>query len=109
MSPYMFVIYAVPKAENKHFTSVRGAHVHIWVIDDSPDSALQRATSYIEKYQWLPTEIEHAFDASRMRISDLHEEEQRLYLTALRYGIASDFLAEPLNNSPDSEVYIDRP
>lgn len=110
MNPYMFVIDAVPLKENKNYETVAGAKIHIWVIDTDISSAEKRALSYVSKYLWSATKIEHAFAILPQHIDDLGKSELRLYHTALQHGISADFLAwSNDDNSPENVVHIGRP
>jgi hypothetical protein len=93
VNPYMFVILCYPLPDNKNYDLVGGAHVHIWVMDNSLEKAQERAFEYIRKYSWEPQEIEHAFEIQPQQIPFLHKDEENLFLMAGQYGIAADFLA----------------
>ena len=86
--PYMFVIKSVPMPQNRNYNTAGGAFVHIWVME----SALLRAYAYIRKYLWEPQEVQHAFQILPEQIPELHEDEARLYQTALQYGVAAVFV-----------------
>lgn len=109
MAPYMFVIHSVPSPSNQHFETVRYAKVHIWVMDDDGDSALNRARSYIAEQNWQPLQIEYGAPIPPELLPQLDTEEARLYLTALQYGIAADFVAAPVTDRPGSGIQLLRP
>ena len=92
MKPYMFVVDSIPLPENRNYNAIGGAKVHIWVIDEEQDRAELRAIDYIRSLLWDPLTIEYAFEISPEQIPLMHEDEAALYATALKTGIAADFL-----------------
>ena len=93
LNPYMFVINVIPTMENEFYKDVAGAKVHIWVISSDIETAKLRAISYNEKFLWKIINFEYEFEIREEQIPKLHEDELRLYQSALRHGIAADYIA----------------
>ncbi|RKD26712.1 hypothetical protein BEP19_16035 [Ammoniphilus oxalaticus] len=95
MNPYMFVIDIVPMPDNNKCDDIAGAKAHIWVISKDRESAKLRVINYIEKHLWSVTNFEYEFEIQQELIPSLHADEARLYESALRLGIAADYVAFP--------------
>ena len=107
MRPFAFVVASVPLPESKWHHQLAGANVHIWVMDNSIDSARNRAICYIQDQAWKPHEIRFETEIPREQIPSLGKGEARLYNQALTSGLAADFLAFPLQDGdPDDPVVI---
>ena len=110
MFPFMFVINGVPLPQNHNYDKIGGAKIHIWVMDNTADSAQEKAISLIKQYLWKVTDVEHALQISQEQLQHLHKDETVLYQKALRHGIAADFLAYPkIDGNPGDPVVIDQP
>lgn len=107
MKPYLFVIDIVPSPENKDCQDIAGAKAHIWTISDDKEKAKLRAVDYITKSHWQVVGFEYEFEIHQEQIAKLHEDEVRLYKTALRHGIAADYIAYPkVPGHPDDPPII---
>lgn len=93
LKPYLFVINVIPMQENEIYENVAGAKAHIWVISKDKESAKLRAINYNEKFHWEIIDFEYEFEIHEEQIPKLHEDESRLYQSALSHGIAADYLA----------------
>lgn len=95
MNPYMFVVDVIPTPENEFYENVAGAKAHIWVLSNDKESAKLRAMDYNKKFMWEVVNFEHELEIHEKQIPKLHEDELRLYQSALRYGISADYMAYP--------------
>lgn len=93
VNPYLFVIDIVPTQENKDCKNIAGAKAHVWVISQDRESAKLRAINYIEKTLWKVINFEYELEIQQEQIQTLHADEFRLYQSALRHGIAADYIA----------------
>lgn len=110
MLPFMLVINGVPLPENHNYDAVGGAKIHIWVMDNDPDSAQEKAISFVKQYLWEIKSVEHVLQISQEQLRNLHKDEALLYQKALHKGIAANFLAYPkVDGSPDDPIVIGRP
>lgn len=110
MYPFMFVIKGIPLPENHNYGTIGGANIHIWVMSDNLSNAKDNALSFIQEYLWKPQSVEHAFEILPGQISQLHEDEAKLYHKALQNGIAADFLAYPVvDGNPNDPIKVGRP
>lgn len=110
MFPFMFVINGTPLPENHNYSTIGGAKIHIWVMDNNADSAQEKAVSLVKQYLWKIQSVEHVLRISQEQLQHLHEAEALLYQKALRNGIAADFLAYPkVDGDPDDPILICRP
>lgn len=110
MKPFMFVIDGVPLPENPNYTTVGGAKIHIWVMDEDVSSAQMRAITLIKQTLWKVQDIAHAFEIQPEVLPNLETAEALLYRKALQNGIAAEFLAFPrVDGSPDDPLLIGQP
>ena len=110
MNPYMFVIKAVPLANNENYDTIAGAFVHVCVVGSNINSAEHKALDYISNLLWNPVKIEHAFEMSQEQIDALDAPEAQLYQKSLHLGIAAYFVAYPKEDgNPDDPIMIGRP
>lgn len=93
--PYFFLINVVPSLENPNYESIGGAKAHIWIISSDRESAKIRAIDYNRKFHWEITSFEYEIAIREEQISSLHEDELSLYHSALRHGIAAEYIAYP--------------
>ncbi len=84
--------------ENVNYESIAGAIAHIWVISSDRESAKIRALDYNKKFQWEIKSFEYEIAIREEQIPSLHEDESRLYHSALRHGIAAEYIAYRRNN-----------
>lgn len=89
--PYMFVIKSSPTEMNRYYGKAGGAIVHVWVMDDDPESALSRARDYIRSFHWEPEEVQYAFQPLPEQIAQLEKDELSRYHSALSHGVFGDF------------------
>lgn len=94
-NPYLFIVDIIPMPENEFYENITGAKAHIWVISNDKENAKLRAINYTQKFLWEITSFEYEFEIREEQIPKLHEDELRLYQSALHHGIAADFLAYP--------------
>lgn len=110
MLPFMLVINGLPLPENHNYSTVGGAKIHIWVMDNDADSAQEKAISLVKQYLWEIQSVEYVLQISQEQLQHLHEAEALLYQKALRNGIAADFLAYPkVDGNPDDPILIGHP
>lgn len=93
LKPYFFKINVVPMQENKVYESIAGAIAHIWVISNDRESAKIRAIDYNKKFLWKITSFVYELGIHEEQIPELGEEESYLYHSALRHGIAAEYIA----------------
>jgi len=93
LNPYLFVINVVPMQENENYESIAGARAHVWVISSDIESAKLRAIEYNKNFLWDIISFEHEFEIREEQIPSFHEDELRLYQSALQHGIAADYIA----------------
>jgi hypothetical protein len=58
MNTYFLTLEVAPAEENEHYDMVKGALVHCWVLEDSPENALSKASFHVTKYDWVVQKIE---------------------------------------------------
>ena len=93
MLMYMFVIDAKPSPCREDYRELSDAICHIWVVANDEEIARQKAETYITSYGWIPLAYEYAFEIQSEHPPELHEDEERLFHQALRFGVAADFLS----------------
>lgn len=92
---FMFIIRCLPDPKKSEYAELKYCLAHIWVKSDDQAKAETMARDYATSYGWLPQCIERAFDFRSQQPQNLHQLEAVLYLKAVRFGIAADFLASP--------------
>ena len=65
MTTYFITVQVKPLPENPLTEKIEEARVYFWIVDDSPDKAMERASEYLSKYRW-----ETSFCRRRARGSD---------------------------------------
>lgn len=58
MNTYFLTLKVVPTEENEQYAIAKGAMVHCWVLEDSPENAFSKASFYVSKYDWVVEKIE---------------------------------------------------
>ena len=58
MNIYFLTLEVSPSKANQHYNVVEGALAHCWVLEDSPENALSKATFHVSKYDWELERIE---------------------------------------------------
>lgn len=94
-NPYFFKINVFPMRENKSYEIVAGAIAHIWVVSSDREKAKLRAIDYNEKHLWEIRNFVYELEIHEGQIPLLGEEELYLYQTALRHGIAAEYISHP--------------
>ena len=107
MKPFMFVFTGKPSPEKTELAHIKDAIIHVWVIDESLESARRRAVSYVTGLQWSVESTEFESEMLPSQLQGLHKDEALLYRRALRLGMAADFVASPkVDGDPDDPIWI---
>lgn len=96
--PFFFLIEVRPTSVTPRASDVGGANAHIWVISETVEEAELRARGHLIDYAWNVTAVVHALAISNEQIARLGKEEAALYRQALAHGLASEFVAWPLED-----------
>lgn len=90
---YFLTFRVLPTEENEQYDMIEAALVHCWVVEDSPEDAISKASFYVAKYDWIIKEIE-SYPTETIR-EDFIEKDIGLqyYNKAQEDGIAIVFLA----------------
>lgn len=102
MNTYFLTLNVVPTEDNAHYEMIKGALVHFWILEDSPENAFSKATFYVSKYDWVVEKIEtYPIETSRDDFIDKDLGLQN-YDKTQEDGIAVVFLAWSRNGKTTS-------
>lgn len=102
MNTYFLTLNVVPTEDNAQYEMIKGALVHCWILEDSPENAFSKGSFYVSKYDWVVEKIEtYPIETSR---DDFIEKDLGLqnYDKAQEDGIAVVFLAWSRNGKTTS-------
>ena len=102
MNTYFLTLNVVPTEDNAQYEMIKGALVHCWILEDSPENAFSKAAFYVSTYDWVVEKIEtYPIETSR---DDFIEKDLGLqnYDKAQEDGIAIVFLAWSKNGKTTS-------
>jgi hypothetical protein len=95
MPTYFITVQVRPLAENPLVEKIEEARVYFWIVDDSPEKAMDRASEYLSKYRWQLDSV----DAGPIEVTaaDFADQEDGLmgFWKAKQKGFASQFVAKP--------------
>jgi hypothetical protein len=58
MKTYFITIHVRPLPENPLITKIEEARAHFWIVDASPEKAMERATRHLASYRWKLETVE---------------------------------------------------
>ena len=95
MTIYFITIQVRPLPENPLIEKVEEARVYFWIVDDSPDKAMERASEYLVKYRWELNSVEK--EPVEVTAADFADQEDGLmgFWKAKQKGFAAQFVAKP--------------
>jgi hypothetical protein len=95
METYFISGQITPLAENPLSEKVEEAHVYFWIIDASPEKAMERASEYLVKYRWELKSVEKG--PMEVTAADFADQEDGLmgFWKAKQKGLAAQFVAKP--------------
>jgi hypothetical protein len=95
MATYFISVFVKPLQDNPLLEKVEEARVFFWIVDESPDIAMQRAKEYLVKYKWNLQSIEKS--AFEVTAADFAGKEEALlgFWKAKQKGFAAQFMAKP--------------
>ena len=102
MNLYLLVINAEPNKTSAEYIYCQKAIVHSLVMEDSLEEAQQKALGDIKSKDWTPGTIEVAQEITYEQIQAMEPDISiyHLYERALKYGIASDYIASQRKDVP---------
>lgn len=104
---FMFLFFGVPLPSCKEYGRLKKAHIHVWVQESNEVLAEKKAREYIKSFEWNPEGVQDAFQIPHGLIPPLGAAEEQLFHRALKYGIAADFVASPVQEgNPDDPVWM---
>ena len=95
MKTYFITVQVKPLPENPLIEKVEEARVYFWIVDDSPDKAMERASEYLSKYRWKLNSVDTA--PMEVTAADFADQEDGLmgFWKAKQKGFAAQFVAKP--------------
>lgn len=105
MPAHLFVVNARPTLAADPNGRLGGAIVHVWVIEDDPMLAEERALRQITEYDWVVEGIAYHFEPTAAQLERLGEEERRNYGKAKMYGVSAEFIGWVKDESLFEETF----
>ena len=95
MAMYFVSIFVKPLQDNPLREKVDEARVFFWIVDESPENAMQRAKDYLIKYKWDVQSVEKS--AFEVTAADFAGKEEAMlgFWKAKQKGFAAQFTARP--------------
>jgi hypothetical protein len=95
MTTYFITVQVKPLPENPLVEKIEEARVYFWIVDDSPEKAMERASDYLSKYRWKLHTVESG--PIEVTAADFADQEEGLlgFWKAKQKGFASQFVAKP--------------
>jgi hypothetical protein len=95
MTTYFITIQIRPLPKNPLIEKVEEARVYFWIVDDSPDKAMERASEYLSKYRWNLDSVEKGpVEVTEVDFAD-QEDGLMGFWKAKQKGFAAQFVAKP--------------
>jgi hypothetical protein len=95
MKTYFITIHVHPLPENPLVTKIEEARVHFWIVDTSPEEAMERATRYLASYRWKLESVEKGpVEATAADFMD-QEEGLKGFWKAKQKGFSAQFVGKP--------------
>jgi hypothetical protein len=101
MKTFFVAVQVAPLPDNPLIEKIEEARVYFWVVDDSPDKAMERSSEYLSKYRWQLKAVEK--EAVEVTAADFAEHEEGLlgFWKAKQKGFAAQFMGKP---KPDKTI-----
>ncbi len=95
MKTYFISVQVTPLAENPLGEKIEEARVYFWIIDVSPEKAMERVSEYLGKYRWELKSVEK--EPVEVTAADFADQEDGLlgFWKAKQKGFAAQFVAKP--------------
>jgi hypothetical protein len=95
VNTYFITIHVTPEADNPLAAKIEDAHVHFWIVDSSPENAMDRATRHLASYRWKLESVEAG--PVETTASDFATQEEGLkgFWRAKQKGFAAQFVGKP--------------
>ena len=95
MKTYFITIHVRPLPENPLITKIEEARAHFWIVDASPEKAMERATRHLASYRWRLESVEKG--PVETKAADFVDQEEGLkgFWRAKQKGFAAQFVGKP--------------
>jgi len=95
MTTYFITMWVKPLQENPLIEKIEEACVYFWIIDVSPEKAMERASEYLVKYRWELKSVEK--EPVEVTAADFADHEDGLlgFWKAKQKGFTAQFVAKP--------------
>jgi hypothetical protein len=102
MDTYFIGVQVTPLPDNPLIEKVESARVFFWIVDTSPENAMNRATQHLAEYLWKLETVEK--EPMVVTAADFADHEQGLkgWWGAKQKGFAAQFMAKPRPGHTDS-------
>jgi hypothetical protein len=92
---YFIAAQVTPLPDNPLVTKFEGALVYFWIVDSSPENAMDRAKNHLSSYLWKLESIEKGPIVTTAEDFIAHEEGLKGFWRAKQKGFAAQFLGKP--------------
>ena len=92
---YFITVHVTPLAENPLLEKVEEARVYFWIVDESPEKAMERASEHLVKFRWKLNAVEK--EPVEVTAADFADQEDGMmgFWKAKQKGFAAQFVAKP--------------
>jgi hypothetical protein len=95
MKTYLITIHVRPLPENPLITKIEEARAHFWIVDASPEKAMERAIRHLASNRWKLESVEKG--PVETTAADFMDQEEGLkgFWRAKQKGFAAQFVGKP--------------
>jgi len=97
---YFLLFTAEPSEDSPEKGKVGRGYAHIWVQAVNPTEAENTSLTYMKKHHLTPLTLEFCCRSTDVLLRQLGTSESRLFRRAEQYGIALDYIAAAVGDSP---------
>ena len=95
METYFIGVQVTPLPDNPLITKFEAARVYFWVIDSSPENAMDRAKGYLSSYLWKLESVDKGPIVTTAADFVTQEEGLKGFWRAKQKGFAAQFVGKP--------------
>jgi hypothetical protein len=103
MNTYFITIHVHPLPENQLVAKIEEAYVHFWIVDASPEKAMERAKQYLTSHYWNLASVETGPVETTAVDFAGQEEGLKGFWMAKQNGFAAQIVGKPRPGQMGSE------
>jgi len=92
---YFIASQVTPLPDNPLIEKIEEAYVYFWIVDSSPEKAMDRAADYLSSYRWKLKSVDKG--PTEVTAADFADQEEGLtgFWRAKQKGFAAQFVGKP--------------